>query len=219
MIRINLLAADGAARSKKKTAAVLGTTGQRLTVGCTLILILSALFVGWRYWTVTRESSDLDREISAAQQETTRLQSVIQQVQQFEQRKAQLQQRVALIEQLRKGQTGPVHMLDQISRSLPPMLWLTELKQAGADVQIDGRATTPIGVSDFVANLEATGYFKRSIEIVSTTSEAMPQPPGELIKFSIKATFQQPSDGKAPAPLQTAQAAPNAGSARPDTAQ
>ena len=99
------------------------------------------------------------------------------------------------------------------------MLWLTELKQAGADVQIDGRATTPIGVSDFVANLEATGYFKRSIEIVSTTSEAMPQPPGELIKFSIKATFQQPSDGKAPAPLQTAQAAPNAGSARPDTAQ
>ena len=52
-------------------------------------------------------------------------------MQQFEQRKAQLQQRVALIEQLRKSQTGPVHMLDQISRALPPMLWLTELKQAG----------------------------------------------------------------------------------------
>ena len=55
-----------------------------------------------------------------------------QQVQQFEQRKAQLQQRVALIEQLRKDQTGPVHMLDQISRALPPMLWLTELKQGAA---------------------------------------------------------------------------------------
>ena len=35
----------------------------------------------------------------------------------------------ALIEQLRKDQTGPVHMLDQISRALPPMLWLTEMKQ------------------------------------------------------------------------------------------
>ena len=140
-------------------------------------------------------------------------------MQQFEQRKAQLQQRVALIEQLRKGQTGPVHMLDQISRALPPMLWLTELKQAGPDVQIDGRATTPIGVSDFVANLEATGYFKRSIEIVSTTSEPLPQPPGELIKFSIKATFQQPSDAKAPGPGQTAEALPKAGLARPDTAQ
>ena len=202
MIRINLLAAEHG-RSKKKAAAILGTTGQKLTVSCTLILILAALFVGWRYWTLTRESADLDRQIFAAQQETTRLHSVIQQVQQFEQRRAQLQQRVVLIEQLRKGQTGPVHMLDQISRALPPMLWLTELKQIGSDVVIDGRATTPIGVSDFVANLEATGYFKRSIEIVSTTTEPLPQPPGELIKFSLRAIFQQPSDTKSPAVAQT----------------
>jgi type IV pilus assembly protein PilN len=205
MIRINLLAGDRKGGAKK--APVLGTVGQKLTVGCTLILILAALFIGWRYWTVTRESGDVDREIAAAQQETNRLHSVIQQVQTFEQRKAQLEQRVVLIEQLRKGQTGPVHMLDQISRALPPMLWLTELKQLGVDVQIDGRATTPIGVSDFVANLEASGYFKRSIEIVSTSTEPMAQPPGELIKFSIKATFQQPGDGKPPA----APAAPSVG--------
>jgi len=202
MIRINLLAAEQ--RSKKSATAILGTTGQKLTVGCTLILLLAALFVGWRYWTLTRESADLDRQIAAAQQETTRLHSVIQQVQQFEQRRAQLQQRVVLIEQLRKGQTGPVHMLDQISRALPPMLWLTELRQVGGDVLIDGRATSPIGVSDFVANLEATGYFKRSIEIVSTATESMPQPPGELIKFSLRAIFQQPGDVKPPAAAQAA---------------
>src|SRR3954453_17741090 len=100
--------------------------------------------------------------MTGAQQETARLHSVIMQVQQFEQRKAQLQQRVVLIEQLRKGQTGPVHMLDQISRALPPMLWLTEVKQAvGTEVVIDGRATTLTGLSDFVSNLEASGYFKR----------------------------------------------------------
>jgi type IV pilus assembly protein PilN len=197
MIRINLLAAERD-RAKKK-AVTLGTTGQKLAVGCSLILVLAALFIGWRYWTVTRDSAELDKEIAAAQQETTRLHSIIQQVQQFEQRKAQLQQRVVLIEQLRKGQTGPVHMLDQISRALPPMLWLTELKQTGTDIVIDGKCTTPIGVSDFVANLEASGYFKRSIEIVSTTTEPMQQPQGELIKFSIKAIFQQPGDAKAPA--------------------
>ena len=197
MIRINLLAAEKD-RGKKK-AVTLGTTAQKLTIGCSLILVLAALFIGWRYWTVTRDSAELDKEIAAAQQETTRLHTIIQQVQQFEQRKAQLQQRVVLIEQLRKGQTGPVHMLDQISRALPSMLWLTEVKQTGADIVIDGRCMSPIGVSDFVANLEASGYFKRSIEIVSTTSEPMPQPPGELIKFSIKAVFQQPGDAKAPA--------------------
>jgi len=202
MIRINLLAAERD-RAKKK-AVTFGTVGQKLTIGCSLILVLGGLAIGWRYWTVTHDSADLDKEIAAAQQETTRLHSVIEQVQQFEQRKAQLQQRVVLIEQLRKGQTGPVHMLDQISRALPPMLWLTELKQTGAEIVIDGKCTSPIGVSDFVANLEASGYFKRSIDIVSTSTESMTQPQTEVIKFSIKAVFQQPGDAKAPAAPATA---------------
>jgi len=192
MIRINLLAVD---RDKKKKKAVTLQAGQKMTIGCSLILILAVLFIGWRYWALARESTRLDVDIAAAQQETTRLHSIIQQVQQFEQRKAQLQQRVVLIEQLRKGQSGPVHMLDQISRALPPMLWLTELKQVGpSDVVIDGKATTLTGLSDFVSNLEASGYFKRSIEIVSTNTETVAQPASELVRFSIKATFQQPGE-------------------------
>ena len=126
------------------------------------------------------------------------------QVQQFEQRRAQLQQRVGLIEQLRKGQTGPVHMLDQVSRALPPMLWLTELKQNAAvpgEVTLDGRCTTLTGLSDFVANLEASGFFKKSVEILSTTAEPLPQPPGELIKFSIRAQFETPGEAKPAAPV------------------
>jgi len=201
MIRINLLAPER--ERTRKRAVVLGTVGQKLTIGCSLILILAALFCGWRYWTVTRESAQLDADIVAAQQETGRLRSILVQVEQFEQRRTQLQQRVALIEQLRNGQTGPVHMLDQISRALPPMLWLTELKQVGADVVIDGRCTTLTGLSDFVSNLEASGYFKRSIEIVSTQTETIAQPPAELIKFSLKAQFQplgeKPAAGSPPA--------------------
>jgi type IV pilus assembly protein PilN len=191
MIRINLLAAERD-RAKKKKAVTFGTVGQKLTIGCSLILVLGGLAIGWRYWTVNHDSAELDKEIAAAQQETTRLHSVIEQVQQFEQRKAQLQQRVVLIEQLRKSQTGPVHMLDQISRALPPMFWLTGLKQVGADVVIDGRCTALTALSDFVTNLEASGYFKKSVEIVSTQTEAIAQPPGELIKFSVKAQFVQP---------------------------
>jgi type IV pilus assembly protein PilN len=194
MIRINLLAAERA--STKKKAVSLGTVAQKITIGCSLILVLTLLFIGWRYWTLGRESSQLDAEIAAGQEETTRLHSVIMQVQQFEQRRAQLQQRVVLIEQLRKGQTGPVHMLDQISKALPPMLWLTALKQTGDSVTIDGRSTTITALSDYVANLEATGYFKRSIEIVSTTTETTTTPVGEMVRFSIKAEFQQPGQPK-----------------------
>src|SRR4249919_3541976 len=200
MIRINLLAAERD-RAKKK-AVTLGTVGQKLTIGCSLILVLGGLAIGWRYWTVNHDSAELDKEIAAAQQETTRLHSVIEQVQQFEQRKAQLQQRVVLIEQLRKGQTGPVHMLDQISRALPQMLWLTELKQAptGTDIIVDGKCTTLTGLSEFVSNLEASGFFKRSIEIVDTKTEMAGTPPSELIKFTIKAIFQQPGEAPQPAP-------------------
>ena len=194
MIRINLLAAERD-RNKKK-AVTFGTAGQKLTIGCSIILILAVLLIGWRFWALGRESADLDAAVTAAQQETARLHSVIQQVQQFEMRKAQLQQRVVLIEQLRKGQTGPVHMLDQISRALPPMLWLTELKQVAPDIVIDGKCTTLTGLSEFVSNLEASGYFKRSVEIVSTTSETAVAA-NELIKFSIRARFQKP--GEAPA--------------------
>jgi type IV pilus assembly protein PilN len=197
MIRINLLAAER--EKSKKKAAVLGTTGQKLTVGCSLILLLGVLFVGWRYWAVMRDSNQINAEIVAAQQETTRLHSVIQQVQQFEQRKAQLQQRVVLIEQLRKGQTGPVHMLDQVSRALPQMLWLTELKQNATEVVVNGKCTTLTGLSEFVSNLEASGYFKRSIEIVDTKTEMAGTPPSEIIKFTIKAVFQQPGEAAKPA--------------------
>ena len=191
MIRINLLAAERD-KKKKKKAVTFGTAGQKLTIGCSLILVLAVLFIGWRYWSLTHESSAIDADIAAAQQETTRLHSVILQVQQFEQQKTRLQQRVVLIEQLRKGQTGPVHMLDQISRALPPMLWLTELKQTpnANEVLIEGKCLTLTGLSDFVANLETSGYFKKSVDIVSTQSEPMPVPPGELVKFQVRAQFQ-----------------------------
>jgi type IV pilus assembly protein PilN len=199
MIRINLLAVERD-RNKKKKAVTLGTTGQKLTIGCSLIVILALLFMGWRYWTIGHESTQLDADIAAAQQETIRLHSVIQQVQQFEQRKAQLQQRVVLIEELRRGQTGPVHMLDQISRALPSMLWLSGLKQVGTDVIIDGKCTTLTGLTEFVSNLEASGYFKRSVEIVSTTTEPATPPANELIKFTIRAVFQQPGEKARPGP-------------------
>jgi type IV pilus assembly protein PilN len=193
MIRINLLAAERESKKKKATFQ----SGQKVTIACSLVLVLTGMVIGWRYMAINSESSKLDEDIAKAQTEATRLHAVIQQVQAFEQQKAQLQQRVVLIEQLRKSQTGPVHMLDQVSRSMPPMLWLTNLKQDDAGVTIDGRSTTQTGVSDFVGNLEGSGYFKKSVDIVVSETQTIPQPPGQLIKFSLKGVFQTPGDAAA----------------------
>jgi type IV pilus assembly protein PilN len=185
VIKINLLATERKATNKKLAF----DPAKQVTTVCGAILLVAAAVIGWRFWQVRSDERQMETAIASAQQETQRLHSVIMQMQQFEQRKAQLQQRVQLIEQLRKGQTEPVHMLDQVSRALPPMLWLTELKQTGNDVVIDGRCMVLTSLSDFVSNLEASGYFKRSIEIVNSQAEG-PSPAGNLIKFSIKARFQ-----------------------------
>jgi len=198
LIRINLLA--GGRPHVKKRLPLPFQAGQKLTIACSLILIFAALFVAWRYWALNRASAQLDADIAAAQQETARLHTIIQQVQEFEQRKAQLSQRVLLIEQLRRDQQGPVHMLDEISRALPPMLWLSEVRQAGSDITISGLSTTETGVADFITNLEESGYFKRSIDIVNTTTDALPRATGELIKFTIRAQFQTPGQAAEPAP-------------------
>jgi type IV pilus assembly protein PilN len=208
MIKINLLTAER--KAVKKRALFLA--GQKLTIGCSLILVATGLGIGWRYFALEKESRALDQEISDAQKETTRLHSIIMQVQQYEQQKAQLQQRVNLIEQLRNEQKGPVHMLDQISRALPPMLWLTGLKQGATtnEVLIDGEGPSQSSVSDFVASLEATGYFKKSVDIVSSATEAIKGPPGELVKFSLKAEFEQPAPPKPPAAAGAVKAPPKA---------
>jgi type IV pilus assembly protein PilN len=196
MIKINLLAGD---RQPARTPFAV-TAAHKVGAGCAAILLTACALIGWSYWNVTQASTRMDLDIAVAQQETTRLRGVLQQVQQFEQQKSQLQQRVALIEQLRKQQTGPVHMLDQISRALPAMLWLTELKQdekTGA-VVIEGRCATLTSLSDFVANLEGSGYFKRSVEILNTHTNAG-RDGAELVQFSVRAQFVQPGTAAEPA--------------------
>lgn len=205
MIKINLL--SGERKAAKKKLAFDPT--RQITAICGAILLVATAAIGWRYWTVSRDSARVDEEITAAQRETTRLHSVIVQVQQFEQRKAQLQQRVTLIEQLRRDQVGPVHMLDQISQSLPPTMWLTEMKQTATanEVLIDGRSLSLTGLSDFVASLERSGYFQRSVEIVTTTTETAKDKQPEMVKFQIKAVFKNPADSAPPSKTAAATAA------------
>ncbi len=192
MIKINLLATERRV-AKKKFAF---DPSSQITAVCGGMLVLACVAIGWRFWLVSRASAAVDAEIATAQKETQRLHGVITQVQQFEQRKAQLQQRVTLIEQLRKEQIGPVHMLDQISLALPSSLWLTEMKQTATpnEVIIDGRSLSLTGLSDFVGNLERSGYFQKSVEIVNSTTDTSGGPQGEVIKFQIKAVFKGPGD-------------------------
>jgi type IV pilus assembly protein PilN len=195
MIRINLLAVE---RGAAKRTTTLIPAAHRVTIGATLILLGTALFVGWWFWSLRQHSHQLDRDIARAEVETQHLRSVLTQVQKFEARRAQLQQRVTLIEQLRRGQTGPVHVLDEISKAIPDRLWLTEMTQKGQDITMAGMTTSLTGVSDLVANLEGSSWFKKPVDIIDSEMSNDPKH-GELVKFSVKATINNP-DAPPPPP-------------------
>jgi type IV pilus assembly protein PilN len=196
MIRINLLAVDRGPAVKRKSPGV--TAAQRVTIGAALILLSTIVTVGWWFWSLRQQGQRLDQEIGRAEVEANQLRSVLASVQKFETRKAQLQQRVTLIEQLRRGQTGPVHILDEVSKALPDRLWLVSMGQRGADFTIAGQTTSLTGVSDFVANLEASKWFKRPVEIVDSTVEQTAS--GDLVRFTIRATSDNPEAPPPPAP-------------------
>jgi type IV pilus assembly protein PilN len=190
MIRINLL---GVERKPTRRAATFDI-GKRVTLACSLILVVAAAGIAFWYWSLTRASAQVDADIIAAKQQQARLTPIINEVAKFEERRTQLQQRVALIEQLRKGQGLPVQLLDHVSKSVPEMLWLTKMDQKGlAEVTIEGRSTTMIALSDFVANLGNSSFFKKPVEIVQ--SKAEDRSGVELVEFTVKAVL-----ANAPAP-------------------
>jgi type IV pilus assembly protein PilN len=191
MIRINLL---GGERQKASTG-VRFDVGQQLTSLCGVLVVAAVSGIGFWYWTLSRQAAQLDAEIANRKREAARLDTVLAEVKTFEDRKATLQQRVSLIERLRQGQTVPVQLLDHVSRSLPEMLWLTDLKQEGPFLTIEGRTTTLIGLSDFVGNLGTNAVLQKPIEIVDSGAEtetgktAAGGPPVELIRFKVRASL------------------------------
>lgn len=198
MIRINLL---GVERPKARKLPTFTIQAQQLTIACSLILVAAFAGVGWWYWSLTQTAAQVETDIVTAQQELTRLQSVLAEVKQFEAQRTQLQQRVQLVEQLRAGQTIPVQLLDHVSRSVPEMLWLTDMEQKGAALTIQGRANALAATADFVTNLKGSNLLA-DIDM-KTEVETLQPVPGqagvELYKFTVTAAVSK-TDTVKPAP-------------------
>ena len=183
MIRINLLAVERALPGRRFTFAL----GEQTTVLSSLILVAAAVLIALQFFSVRAESQMLDDELTAARQELQRLAAEREQVRQFDALRAQLQLRVALIEQLQRGQVGPVQMLDQVSQNLPDSLWLTEMRQEGNVLVILGRAMTLTALADFVANLERSGYYIPPVDLIDSQLED--NEAGQVVRFEVRAQF------------------------------
>jgi type IV pilus assembly protein PilN len=207
VIRINLVAEKRPVDSGQSRFRL--DEGKKIALGGSLIVLLSVAYAGWSYWSLDQRAQQVERDIDAARVEEQRLIQVISEVREFEARRGRLEQRVSLIEELRRGQTAPVHILDQVSRSLPDMVWLTKMTQTGYDLNIEGNCLSLTALSDFIGALEHSRYFARPVEIINSEVVAATPTSPELIKFVVKAGFQM-SGLKTAAPPAVPGAAPAA---------
>lgn len=180
MIRVNLLATPVGAAPKQDW---LPREQRSAAVGLTILVATGIGVFGW-WWYLRHERKDLDVKISTQQAELTRLKSVATLVDRATARKAELTERLGLIDRLRSVMKGPVGILETVSGSVPDGLWLVELKQTGSMVQIEGRALSLTSVTDFTEQMQNSGMFKRPVEIVTTTTEAVEDT--SVIRFIVK---------------------------------
>ena len=74
--------------------------------------------------------------------------------------------RVDVIDQLRSNQAGPVTLLAMVGETVnnTEAIWLSNLKDQGSSIDIEGMALSSDAVANLITNLQKTGYFK-NVEI------------------------------------------------------
>jgi len=109
----------------------------------------------------------LTSRIGALQEDEKKLDVIIKQNQMFEARKIALEKRIQVIEDLKKNQLSPVVVLDALDEAIDRTryVWLSNLSQNNTTISMAGTGTSVDTLSDFVANLKSTGYF-RNINLV-----------------------------------------------------
>jgi Tfp pilus assembly protein PilN len=194
MIRINLLATDRP--SKKKRGAVGGGGGAPSAPGAMQAYLLMGIFVGGAvlvclglYFYLSGQIRELDSKIAAAEQRQRELQEIKRQVDALELKRATFQRKVDLIEQLKAEQSGPVHMLDEISKALPDFVWLTNLDQTGPLVKFQGQSNGLTSVADLISALERSGWFP-NVDLASSTET------NNIVTFALSSTFRNPEVAK-----------------------
>lgn len=155
MIKINLLP-----HVSRKKAAV-NRQVQLAGVGAAALVLV--LLYAW--WYMLSASWKLDEQIKVTQNELKRYEEVAKKVAQFEADKKRLEEKIKIIDRLIASQTGPVRLMDQLSRQLPAEVWLTSLKESGGRVTLQGYAFTDFAIAEYMTRLQRDAGLFSEVEL------------------------------------------------------
>ena len=109
------------------------------------------------------ERSRLDEDIVKARLEADRLKSIIEEVKEYEAKKSSLESKIQLINALKTNQKGPVRLMDEISKALPDLVWLTNLDVANNQISMKGKTLSPNAVATYLENLKKSPFFAEPV--------------------------------------------------------
>lgn len=192
MIRINLLA-EGRRPTAVRKARKVGLAERNWTMISLIGAVALGVLVTAVYWfLLDRRKEAVREEVVAAEAEVERLRPILEEVEEFKAKQADLERKIEVITNLKNQQTGPVRVMDAVSRALPELLWLDQMNVSASNIRITGRAFNVNAISNFIENLDRVAEFKEprlgpvrdSGEVYQFTidveySLAPPEPEGE----------------------------------------
>jgi type IV pilus assembly protein PilN len=191
MIRINLLPV------KALQAEV--TRRREIIIGAVVLGAVLALLIGTHIYQAL-ELSGLQTELASLRADLQVLNVKIKEVGDLQNKIKDLRSKNKIIENLNKKKSGPVLVMENLSSATPNSLWLTDLRESGGNVTMNGLAVDNQTIADFMKAIALSKHFN-NVELVETTQGAGPT--AALKKFSIKTGVVYRSPEAVPAATKT----------------
>ena len=180
MIKINLGPPSASKRDRATSGVNLGIVFGGL--GVLLVIALGA----WA-WTLSADIATFQHEIEQGQAEINRLKPIIAEGQRYRANKEDLERRVNAIETVARNQARPAYLLDALADVLPADLWLTRVEEKSQILRLVGTTYSSVSLSDFMANLKASGKFK-DVDLVESRQDLTKSP--RTITFDVTCRFE-----------------------------
>lgn len=180
MIRINLLPVRAAQKREKLRSQI------SIFVLC---MILVCIACGSLYVQKLLAINTVKDEIASIDQQNKALSKKIGQVRDFEKKQAELEKKLAILQKLKDGKSGPVHLLDELSAALPDKLWLTKFSEKGGSINLSGVADNENTVAVFMRNLDTSPYYQ-NIELAVTEQTKAGE--RKMQKFTLNCSVETP---------------------------
>src|SRR5579863_9608878 len=156
MPRINLLPWREQERKVRRREFMVAAGG---AVFAAIIFTLGKLL--YSSWTDSQNEKN-----TLLRNEIKKLDAQIADIQDLENRRQRLLARMEIIERLQRKRPEIVHLFDEIVKTVPEGVYLTNIKQAGNKLEIHGVAQSSTRVSTFMRNIDGSVWMDNPVLLV-----------------------------------------------------